>query len=228
MAKIYCYGEDALTLWALNNCIEEILEQIQDNTPPQECRPFYRPSFGRGGWGYRSSIGEFDAILIARNNVYLIESKWDGLLPDQRSEIELEKFFSSELEDVKLKYNIFIWYVKKWSENTPWENFREEHQNEFEQEFPGKEIPGAGTLLAQRLEYILKSIKEVVQEHCSVKNVFLYFYREGKSVKLERLLENGNPSNFFAAIVNLDYTPALSADSNFILISQKQTEKRIR
>lgn len=76
MSKIFGYGEDALTLWALKQHTSNILEEFQDKTPISNCLIFYRPSFGRG---FGSVFGEFDAILVSRENIYLIESKWDNL-----------------------------------------------------------------------------------------------------------------------------------------------------
>ena len=48
MNRIFGYGEDAFTLWALRHKKAEILAESQDNTLPSDCLVFYRPSFGRG------------------------------------------------------------------------------------------------------------------------------------------------------------------------------------
>jgi hypothetical protein len=47
--KIAGYGEDFLTLWALTRKTKEVLTQLEDNNPPEQCKLIYRPSFGRAG-----------------------------------------------------------------------------------------------------------------------------------------------------------------------------------
>jgi len=42
MGKILGYGEDALTLWAMKNCITDVLRRFHDETPPSDCLIFYR------------------------------------------------------------------------------------------------------------------------------------------------------------------------------------------
>ena len=46
--RIFGYGEDTFTLWALRHRKSEILKEFQDKTSPSDCLVFYRPSFGRG------------------------------------------------------------------------------------------------------------------------------------------------------------------------------------
>ena len=62
------YGEDSLTLWALENKLKEIMGVDELS---KEYKVFYRPSFGR-----RKGIGEFDFIIVSDNRIYLGESKW--------------------------------------------------------------------------------------------------------------------------------------------------------
>ena len=47
--KVLGYGEDALTLWALQNRLIQILDFLDDPSGPPECKVFFRPSFGRRG-----------------------------------------------------------------------------------------------------------------------------------------------------------------------------------
>src|SRR5271157_1954335 len=75
--KLYGYGEDALTLWALKMKLSEILEPFGDHSAASECKLFFRPSFGRRGGEKSSQFGEFDFIILARDRLYLGESKWD-------------------------------------------------------------------------------------------------------------------------------------------------------
>ena len=49
MSKIFAYGEDAYTLWALEHRVSDILKEFNDTTQLSDCMIFYRPSFGRGG-----------------------------------------------------------------------------------------------------------------------------------------------------------------------------------
>ena len=51
--KVYAYGEDALTLWAIKSKLPEILKQLNGGKDEAEevvkdCKIFFRPSFGRG------------------------------------------------------------------------------------------------------------------------------------------------------------------------------------
>jgi len=89
MNRILGYGEDAFTLWALKHHTTEILKAFQDKTSPSDCLIFYRPSFGRSGGNKSAEFGEFDAILVSLENIYLIESKWDNFSRFQKHEITL-------------------------------------------------------------------------------------------------------------------------------------------
>ena len=91
MCKILGYGEDALTLWALKHRTSDILESFQDQTAPSDCLIFYRPSFGRHSKEGSAVFGEFDAILVSSENIYLIESKWDNLRRFKRMKSFLTK-----------------------------------------------------------------------------------------------------------------------------------------
>ena len=173
--KIIGYGEDALTLWSLRKRTSKILEEFPDKTPISECIAFYRPSFGRRGKG-NSTFGEFDAIIASKQNVYLIESKWDNHNDFKNKEFSLENHQI-------LRHQIFAWYLTHWNKKYSgnWQTFIDEKKENFP--FPNKTIAPNGSLLAQNLEQILTRI----QEHCgylsesSVKNVFLFFYNSQKS-----------------------------------------------
>ncbi len=77
MSKIFGSGEDTLTLWLLKHQESKILDEFKDYTKTSDCLAFYRPSFGRSGGEDSAEFGEFDAILVSLENLYLIESKWD-------------------------------------------------------------------------------------------------------------------------------------------------------
>lgn len=73
MNRTLGYGEDALILWALRHKINDILKEFRDETTPSDCLIFYRPSFGRQGKRGGSVFGDFDAIIVSSENVYLTE-----------------------------------------------------------------------------------------------------------------------------------------------------------
>ena len=174
--KIIGYGEDALTLWALRQHSSKILEVFPDKTPISECIAFYRPSFGRHGKDGSSIFGEFDAIIVSKQNVYLIESKWDNHNDFKNEEFSLENHQI-------LRHQIFAWYLTHWNKKYSgnWQAFVNEQKENFP--FPNKTIAPNSSLLAQNLEHILTKI----HEHCSylsennIKNVFLFFYDSEKS-----------------------------------------------
>jgi hypothetical protein len=206
MSKIFGYGEDAFTLWALKYRVLSILKKFQDKTAPSDCLVFYRPSFGRSGGEESAGFGEFDAILVSQKNVYLIESKWDNLSS------------SSSIQNIlrpvqELRHRIFSWYMSQWQKkyHDHWDNFVSEHKSEFEKTFR-KPIAPAGSLLARNLEFILSQS----QAHCSslsaennIKNVLLFFYNK------EQTDPSSNISGDFN-LVSIDYSQNVTG--NFIRI----------
>ena len=72
MAKLLGYGEDFLTLWALEEQLAAILSKFEDHTPASDCLAFYRPSFGRSGGENSAEFGEFDAIISSRENSFFV------------------------------------------------------------------------------------------------------------------------------------------------------------
>ena len=68
--NILGYGEDALTLWALQNILPFILEMLHDSSVPSQCDVFFRPSFGRRGGKRSSQFGEFDFIILSEDRLY--------------------------------------------------------------------------------------------------------------------------------------------------------------
>jgi len=152
MGKILGYGEDALTLWAMRNCITDVLRRFRDETPPSDCMVFYRPSFGRRGGSKSTEFGEFDAIVASSKNVYLIESKWDNLANAENRRIVLKN-------EQKLRHELFAWYLTHWSK---------------------KRIPKTGSILAVNLQYVLKVLQSRCKplSKQNVKNVLVFFSKE--------------------------------------------------
>jgi hypothetical protein len=177
MSRIFGYGEDALTLWALKQHTSSILDEFQDRTPISNCLIFYRPSFGRHSKANSSVFGEFDAILVSKESIYLIESKWDNLTEFSNSEFLLR-------EEQTLRHKIFSWYLTHWSKNYlhNWQTFINEHQEDFK--FGNKTIAPEDSLLARNLELILDKLQGNCRSYPSennIKNVLLFFYNAEKS-----------------------------------------------
>lgn len=178
MTKIFGYGEDAFTLWALKKHILRIFKEYHDKTTSSKCLVFYRPSFGRRSRKDSSIFGEFDAIIVSLKNVYLVESKWDNLSKFKKDKLVLRG-------EQALRHQILAWYLTHWDKkySKRWASFVEGHQNDFK--FSGKTMPRKDSLLATNLEFVLtKSL-----EHCktisynNIKNVSLFFYNEQKKSK---------------------------------------------
>ena len=176
MCKIFGYGEDAFTLWALKHYKSEILNSFQDKTSPSDCLVFYRPSFGRGDG---AEFGEFDAILVSSKNIYLIESKWDNFSKNQNDTINLESC-------QELRHPIFSWYLLHWNErySNNWERFVKEQSDDFKKEFRKRRMAPTGSLLATNLEFILTVLQKhfgKVPSERNIKNVLLFFYNKNES-----------------------------------------------
>lgn len=165
------YGEDALTLWAITERLELILDELGDDSDPAECTVFYRPSFGR-----RGLYGEFDAIIVTPMIAYLVESKWWGLLRPTKSTVKLK-------DNQILRHEILAWYHRNWK-GEDWDEFVEENESSFREKFPGKHIPlsktgGETTVLAQNLQTVLNFIKGR-----KLRNILIFFHR-GELPKIE-------------------------------------------
>jgi hypothetical protein len=208
MAEIFGYGEDALTLRLLMKQISFIVGD-EDKTSLSDCLVFYRPSFGRRGGSRSAEFGEFDAIVASRENVYLIESKWDNL-----GEYDKESLFLGE--EKVLRHEIFSWYLLHWSKKylNDWQCFVDENKSDFK--FEGKPLvtqkDGKQNLLATNLEFILDKLKG----HCNglssqdnIKNVLVFFYRQNISSPPSKTERNFK-------IVPVDYGKDL--EGNFVTL----------
>jgi len=180
MSKIFGYGEDAFTLWALKHRRPKILKEFSDRTSPSDCLVFYRPSFGRSGGEKSSEFGEFDAILVSLENIYLIESKWDNLSRAKRGKVTIRP-------EQELRHHILSWYIAHWDKRYEhdWNGFLKEQEDGFQKEFKKykKTMPRSDTLLAENLQFILNMLRK----HCirlsseqNIKDVLLFFYNKDK------------------------------------------------
>lgn len=142
--KVFAYGEDSLTFWALTRQLPAVLKRLGDSSSPEDARLFYQPSFGRGGSS--SVFGEFDAILATPAGIYLIEAKATTSTRFRNPVIKLK-------EAQARRHEIFRWYLETWRQMRPdsWRAFTEQALDPFERKFEGRTIPGAKTKLAQNL-----------------------------------------------------------------------------
>jgi len=205
MSRIFGYGEDAFTLWALRHRKSEILKEFQDKTSLSNCLVFYRPSFGRHSKESSAVFGEFDAIIVSLENIYLIESKWDNLANFKNDNIILR-------QEQKTRHQIFSWYLTHWDKkySNDWESFVREQKHDFK--FEGKTIAPKGSLLATNLEFILTATQKHfgrVPSKQNVKNVLLFFYDKVKSTPPANL-----PKGF--SLVAIDYSKEITG--NFIYL----------
>jgi hypothetical protein len=207
MNKIFGYGEDAFTIWALKKHISEILTELDDQSALPGCLISFRPSFGRRGGEGSAEFGEFDTILASSENVYLIKSKWDNLSPNKNDEIKLKN------EQI-LRHRIFSWYFMKWEAQhyRNWKEFCNASQKDFRSNFPAKKIAPEESILARNLEFILKKLHEHCKRDKELKNVLLYFYNSNKSKQIKKVITDGLDVNF--EVINMEYGQHISG--NFI------------
>jgi hypothetical protein len=202
MSKILGYGEDALTIWALKYHVSKILTVFQDRTTLSDCLIFYRPSFGRHAKANSSVFGEFDAILVSKKNIYLIESKWDNLTEYNKDELVLR-------DEQTIRHEVFSWYLTHWNEKYfgNWQNLIDEHQKDFE--FKNKTI-ARNSLLARNLESILSKLHEhlPIFSPDNIKNVLLFFH-DAKNISPTK-------TNKGFTLIPIDYSKAI--ENNFVVL----------
>jgi hypothetical protein len=199
--KIYGYGEDALTHWALTHRINQILDALSDSSIPDDLTLFFRPSFGRRGGEKSSQFGEFDFILLTNERVLLGESKFD-----RSPEASSGEILNIRPEQI-LRHEIFQQYVNEWTCGTyaSWDDFL----HAIEDSWPRLKPPApSGSLLSENLELVLGTIQRKYQSTPVIENVILYLFdgRDGIAPDLEA------PEDF--RLVAIDY--GSSAYGNYI------------
>lgn len=197
--EILGYGEDALTLWSLKNKLNFILTSLKDPSDENQCRALFRPSFGRRGGVRSSQFGEFDFILLAEQNLYLGESKWDG-----SSEKIIDGVIHLRPEQL-LRHKLFKFYVEEWAfgSYTDWGEFVVKGKDLLSQHGIFKPIAPAGSLLATNLQAVLQIIRETYPSKPEFRNVLLYFYNG--AIGAESVINAGNDFE----VVPLDYSEDL-------------------
>ena len=165
--KLYVYGEDGLTLWALKYQLSDILRQLNDNSKASDCELFYRPSFGRRGGPRSSQFGEFDFIILAKERLYLGESKWDR--SPELTELNTIKLRQEQLT----RQGLFAFYVREWAfgDYDSWEDFIGKAK-----ERAPKPLAPLGSLLSKNLRDILIIIKNHFSVCPQIQDVLLYLY----------------------------------------------------
>jgi hypothetical protein len=202
MPSIMGYGEDALTYWALNTRLPEILGKLQDRSSAEGCKIYFRPSFGRAGGQSKPHFGEFDAIVVSSLAIYLIESKWDGLRRSRRKTIVLK--------DAQWhRHQTFRKLLAEWrnwrSANNPqepvWEEFRLIAR---ESEKP---LASDDALLAKNQMSILRQLESTT---ATPVDVLLYFCRSGlcppDNHKFNVRSKSGESTPAFKTVI-LSYAP---------------------
>ena len=204
--QILGYGEDALTLWAIKNKLDVILETVGDSSDPSMCQVFFRPSFGRRGGDSSPQFGEFDFIILSKDRLYLGESKW------VRSSEKLKDGILELRDEQKRRHEVFKFYVKEWAlgSHSSWREFIDRVRLELESGVT-KPLAPENSLLAANLQTVLGVIKKHYASVPDIRNMLLYLY-DGRAVKQlpQKVSEDFD-------LVCIDYSGADTLD-NFIRI----------
>lgn len=201
------YGEDALTIWALTEGLPNTLERLKesrliDTTAVEECRVFYRPSFGRGKYG----IGEFDAIIASPKTICLIECKWcspgeeaKGVVAIPRAQCRRHRRWRAMRED--------------WNKLKDPESDNRTVLADTEDAFA---VPTHGRLI-ENYQYILESIGGERWRNKIVRDVCLYFVPEtGNAGRLPdfTISVDGTPCDTFKGVA-IPY-PSIQGHEGFV------------
>jgi hypothetical protein len=202
--KILSYGEDSLTLWIIENNLQELLKKVSDNSNIDKCTAIYRPSFGRIGGADSSQFGEFDAIIISEESLYLCESKWDKSSENiKEGKLQLRK------EQI-IRHEILKYYIEYfgYGEYQNWAEFQLAMQNSDMLLKHQKTIPSENTLLAKNIQSLVSQVKQIHKKKPNIINLLIYFYN---SVNKEVITtEKG------FLLITMDYSKAL--EGQFIVL----------
>ena len=175
--KLYGYGEDGMTLWALTNDLGEILSQLKDTTPPGDCLAFYRPSFGRASARGGHAFGEPDFVVCTQQAVYIGEAKWHASTEWTRRRTESR--FRLDLGDLDNRQDTLCFYIRQWLKMRPkdWKEFRAGLRSK---DWPDGHVPPEDkTRLADTLETVLGLVADYYRDrpdNVEVHNLALYVH----------------------------------------------------
>ena len=191
--KLFGYGEDALTLWALTTKCQNVLLALGDNSHLDKCTLIYRPSFGRKGGPKNAQFGEFDFILNTPNTLYLGESKWDKSPELKERPIRLR-------DEQAERHKVFAVYYRTWISRPQWSvsDFFDSSRAQFLMEHLHKPTPRPITILARNLISILKICAHVTNGTDSIRNVLLITDSSGNL----RLSPADVPNDFALVYIN--------------------------
>lgn len=179
---MFAYGEDGITLWALQNKLDQILLLLGDSTIKEDCMVLYQPSFGSGITG----IGKFDFILLTEQKLFLGESKWINSRNRSKNEFPLDQ---SQLK----RHKAFKIYMNVWLENQTrsWTELKS-ILKPLLQEIDIFIIPDEGTKLQENLLSVLRIIKtHFGNNYYDIEDVLLFFKEEGYSKKTPSKSKDG-------------------------------------
>jgi hypothetical protein len=202
--KILSYGEDSLTLWMIENNLQELLTKIGDNSNINDCTAIYRPSFGRIGGANSSQFGEFDVVIISEKFVYLCESKWD------KSSENIEKGKLLLRKEQIIRHKILGFYIEYYGYGgyQNWAEFQKASQNaEVIVEYR-KTIPNEDRRLARNIQSLINEVKQIHKNKPIIINLLIYFY---DSVNNEVISADDN-----FKLITFDYSKALQGQ--FVLL----------
>jgi hypothetical protein len=189
------YGEDALTLWTFRHRLDAVLSQLGNGSSEAECTLFFRPSFGRKGGADSAQFGEFDFILLTPICLYLGEAKWD-----RSPEASTGTAIHLRPEQV-LRHTVFRQYVKEWTCGCyeSWRDFLATAEPGWTGE---KSIAPVGSLLAENLQKVLRTIRGKYKSTPEKVDVLLYLH--------DRDANSGQPTAVSTGfnLVVIDYSTA--------------------
>jgi hypothetical protein len=170
--RILSNGEDSLTLWMIENKIQDLLTKIGDNSIINNCSIVYRPSYGRIGGAGSSQFGEFDAVIISEKSVYLCESKWD------KSSENIEKGKLRLRKEQINRHEILRFYIENYGygEYQNWAEFQKASQNSEVITKHRKAIPSKNSLLARNIQSLINEVKQIYKMKPNIINLLIYFY----------------------------------------------------
>lgn len=183
--KVFGYGEDALTLWALTYKTKEVLCQLGDGSSRDDLTLIYRPSFGRKGGANSAQFGEFDFILGTPKALYLGEAKWDKS-PEvrkwdagkpKRDKTLIPGKLCIELRDEQSnRHNVFKDYYKEWI-SEDWNghdlDFLKAVQERLQRSKLEKAVPPPTSILFNNLKAVLELCAKSTNRSREVRNVLL-------------------------------------------------------